>query len=125
MQSLSARVSLDYLKQQAKEILRAIRAGDHEALRMFRRIPRFTGASFETIQDASPRLQDAQHALALDYGFANWSELVHHVARLEELIGRNLPSVGTPPVPPRIAPSKVHRLHQSVVDGSLDEPLLN
>jgi hypothetical protein len=51
--------SLDYLKQQAKDLLAAIR---------------------ETLPDAS--LSDAQKSLAKQYGFRNWTELKAEVERL-------------------------------------------
>ena len=57
---LPARPSLDQLRKQAKERLRAMRAGDPAAT-----------------------LAAAQYAVARDYGFASWPRLVHHVESLE------------------------------------------
>lgn len=53
--SLPERPSLEYLKKQAKELLREIRPG---------------------------KLADAQRALAQEYGFANWAKLKTHVQSL-------------------------------------------
>ena len=47
--------SLEYLKKQAKELLRSMRQG---------------------------KLADAQHTLANEYGFANWAKLKSHVEAL-------------------------------------------
>ena len=74
---LPARPSLEHLRKQAKELLRAYQAGDAVALERFRaRIPR--------LADPGPPdkmiLADAQFVLAREYGFENWAELVHHVA---------------------------------------------
>ena len=74
---LPARPSLEQLRKQAKELLRAYRAGGAVAVERFRaRIPRLT--------DPGPPdkmiLADAQFVLAREYGFENWAELVHHVA---------------------------------------------
>jgi hypothetical protein len=52
---LPERPSLEYLRKQAKELLRTMSAG---------------------------KLADAQHTLAGEYGFANWSELKAHVITL-------------------------------------------
>src|SRR5215831_18208039 len=49
---LPEKPSLEYLKKQAKELLRSLRQG---------------------------KLADAQHALANEYGFATWAELKAHV----------------------------------------------
>ena len=74
---LPARPSLAQLRKQAKELLRAYRAGAAVAVERFRaRIPRLadTGPPDKMI------LADAQFVLAREYGFENWAELVHHVA---------------------------------------------
>ena len=74
---LPARPSLEQLRKQAKEFLRAYRVGDTDATDRFRaQIPR--------LADPAPPdemiLADAQFVLAREYGFENWAELVHHVA---------------------------------------------
>ncbi|MGA2579496.1 MAG: ankyrin repeat domain-containing protein [Bryobacteraceae bacterium] len=53
---LPEKPSLEYLKKQAKELLRSMRQG---------------------------KLADAQHTLANDYGFATWAKLKAHVEELE------------------------------------------
>jgi ankyrin repeat protein len=55
---LPARPNLEHLKKQAKEMLRAMEARPSEA---------------------EPTLADAQHVIAREYGFANWSALKTHV----------------------------------------------
>jgi ankyrin repeat protein len=59
-------LNLDQARRRAKELLRAARAGEGEALARFR-------------DDRAPRLADAQRAVAQDLGFASWPALVHHV----------------------------------------------
>lgn len=58
----SSRLSLEQLRKQAKELLRAHRAADPDALA---RLPQPT-----------PQLADAQHALAKELGYLNWAALV-------------------------------------------------
>ena len=53
---LPARPSLEQLRKQAKDRLKSLRA-----------------------QDAGATLADVQFALAREYGFTNWEDLVHHV----------------------------------------------
>jgi ankyrin repeat protein len=57
---LPERPSLDWLRKTAKQNLKTLRA-----------------------QNPTARLSDAQLALARDYGFASWRQLVSHVQRLE------------------------------------------
>ena len=57
---LPVRPDLEQLKHQAKDLLRAARAGDAEALAMI---------------GAGAKLADAQRALARSYGVASWPRL--------------------------------------------------
>jgi hypothetical protein len=59
-------LDLDQARRRAKELLRAARAGDPDALVRMR-------------DDRSPRLADAQHAVAADLGYRSWPDLVWHV----------------------------------------------
>lgn len=59
-------INLDQARRQAKELLRAARAGDPQALARLR-------------PGRSPRLADAQYAIAQELGFASWPTLVTHV----------------------------------------------
>src|SRR4051812_11797207 len=59
-------LDLDQARRRAKELLRAARARDPEALARLR-------------DDREPRLADAQRAVAQDLGFSSWPALVHHV----------------------------------------------
>ena len=55
-------IDLDQARRRAKELLRAARAGDRGALARMR-------------EDRSPRLADAQRAVAVELGFASWPAL--------------------------------------------------
>src|SRR5918992_671350 len=59
-------LDLDQARRRAKELLRAARAGDPDALARMR-------------DDRAPRLADAQRAVAADLGFRSWPALVAHV----------------------------------------------
>jgi ankyrin repeat protein len=56
-------VNLEQLRKQAKELVRAARAGDADAL--------------TRLGDLPPRLASAQLVLAREHGFRSWPELVH------------------------------------------------
>ena len=56
-------MNLEQLRKQAKELVRATRAGDEDAL--------------ARLGDLPPRLASAQLALAREHGFRSWAELVH------------------------------------------------
>jgi len=70
---LPAKPNLEYLKKQAKELLQDF----HE--RQSAVAERFLTVVTET---ATPKLSDAQHVIAQEYGFATWSHLKEHVEAL-------------------------------------------
>jgi ankyrin repeat protein len=67
---LPAKPNLEHLKRQAKELLRSFDQGEPGAVERFHSL-----ASLP----ASPKLADAQHVIARDYGFATWPKLKEHV----------------------------------------------
>ena len=73
---LPARPSLEQLRKQAKDLLRAVRAGDRAARSRFAAARR-DNESHET------RLADAQFVIARELGFASWARLKHHVAAFQ------------------------------------------
>jgi type II secretory ATPase GspE/PulE/Tfp pilus assembly ATPase PilB-like protein len=72
---LPANPNLEQLKKQAKDLLKAFKAGDPSVCHVLRYHYRFARASDETILKSEITLQEAQHALALDYGFKSWADL--------------------------------------------------
>jgi ankyrin repeat protein len=71
--TLPARPDLDQQKTLAKELLRAFRAGDGDAIARMR-------AALPDKNELT--LTDAQYVLAREYGFASWRELKDHIERL-------------------------------------------
>jgi ankyrin repeat protein len=69
--NLPERTSLEQLRKQAKDLLRAAKAGERSALE---RIVAHRRAAM-----AHPLLAHAQHAIAREYGFPNWSQLVRQL----------------------------------------------
>lgn len=78
MPALPVRTNLEQLRHQAKDLLRAAKAGDADALRRMR-------AASDRVELAS-----AQLALAREYGFASWARLKSEVERREILTSRDL-----------------------------------
>ena len=68
---LPARPSLEQLRKQAKDLLKACRAGESAAAERFRSI-------IGSVPPA-PSLADAQFVLAREYGFESWAALARHV----------------------------------------------
>jgi hypothetical protein len=62
---LPAKPNLEHLRKQAKELLHLAQLGDATAVGKFR--------------SGSPKLADAQHVIAREYGFESWPALKHHV----------------------------------------------
>ena len=83
--SMPPRANLEQLKKQAKELLKAYRSGQPPAIARFREsLPRFIGAVRGHPIPPSLSLRDAQHVVALEYGFGNWSQLHANIQEREE-----------------------------------------
>jgi hypothetical protein len=79
---LPTRPSLEQFKKQAKDLLKAARAGDHEALRRINdQSPDFDPAT-ATRTASSSVLADAQFAIAREYGFKSWPRFSQHLRDL-------------------------------------------
>ncbi|VIO65702.1 hypothetical protein CI1B_08090 [Bradyrhizobium ivorense] len=75
-----ARLNLEHLKKQAKELIRLYRRQAPEAYARFRStLPAATGRSDAAIAALDLRLHDAQSCVARDLGFASWPELRRYV----------------------------------------------
>ena len=81
---LPATPSLEHLKSQAKQLLKAHKEG---SLAPFQRIrsffPKLSDATDVEIQSATFSLQDAQLVIAREYGFASWTRLKEEVLHRE------------------------------------------
>ena len=67
---LPVRPNLEQLKHQAKDLLRAIRTGDEDAISDLRE------SRPDPIAPSDAKLADAQLALAKSYGASSWTRLV-------------------------------------------------
>ena len=75
---LPSAASLEQLRNQAKDTLRAHRRGDPACCALLRRLRQFADLPDDRILAAEVGLQQVQFALAMDYGFASWSALKAH-----------------------------------------------
>jgi ankyrin repeat protein len=73
---LPAKPNLEHLKNQAKDLLRSFQQGDAAAKERF--------ASLSTA--AAPKLADALHVVAREYGFTSWPKLKEHVESLTRFL---------------------------------------
>ncbi len=79
MRELPDSPSMEHLKGEAKDILRAHRRGDFSVCPTLRWLPRLHDEADESILASRVSLQEIQHALAMDYGFHSWSALCNFV----------------------------------------------
>src|SRR5712675_10717 len=80
--SLPSRPSLEQLKTQAKELLKALKSGEPADLQRFRE-NHPQGSSVDTsARDVSWSLSDAQLVIAREYGAASWPKLRERVAAM-------------------------------------------
>jgi ankyrin repeat protein len=73
---------LEQLRKQAKDLLRAARAGDPTALTRFRVLPSLAHAGDDELARAPLALHDAQSAIAREHGFPSWNALRERVEEL-------------------------------------------
>ena len=84
---LPARPNLEQLKNQAKDLLRAFRAGQPSARMRFREsLPRLRGASDSDPARASVSLRDAQQVVAAEYGFSSWPLMHAHIKERKNIV---------------------------------------
>jgi hypothetical protein len=82
--ALSARVNLEQSRKQAKDLLKAFKAGDAQVLDRIRwNHPRFRRLSDAEIQKRKFVLADAQLVVAHMHYFESWPKLVRHIEALE------------------------------------------
>ena len=82
--SLPARPNLEHLRNQAKDLLKAYRAGQLSALSRFRKsLSHLSGLTDDELVRLSLSLRDAQRVVATEYGFPNWTSMRSHVERKE------------------------------------------
>ena len=75
--TLPPQANLEQLRKQAKDLKKACAQGDAEAVGRARaHLPRLSNGGGES---TDLTLQEAQHVLAKEYGFAKWEELTHEV----------------------------------------------
>ena len=72
---LPIRPDLDHLKNEAKGVLKAHRAGDASCCEVLRHLRRFAEAPDAAILAGEVKLTEAQFALARAYGFRDWAAL--------------------------------------------------
>lgn len=77
--SLPSQPNWNFLRQQAKQVLKDHSQGDATVCPILRQLRRFSDAANSEILGARVTLGEVQLALALDYGFASWNALRDHV----------------------------------------------
>ena len=80
--SLPSRPNLEQLKNRAKDLLRAYRERQPDALTRLREsLRRYSHLSDDDLNELSLSLRDAQRVIAVEHGFANWSSIRNYVER--------------------------------------------
>jgi ankyrin repeat protein len=73
---------LDQLRKQAKDLLRAARAANRDALARFRILPSLAHAGDDELARTTLALHDAQSVIAREHGFPSWNALRERVEEL-------------------------------------------
>ncbi len=83
VQALSARINLEQSRKQAKDLVKAFKAGDAEALDRIRwNHPRFRGLTDAQIRARKFALADAQLVIARLHYLESWPKLLEHIDAL-------------------------------------------
>ena len=91
--SLAPQPNLEYLKKQAKALLKAYKQSNPEVIPRIKEYhPRLSGASDSDILSSAFSLQDAQLVIAREYGFESWPKLSATVSQLKEHLMSALPA---------------------------------
>ena len=77
--SLPTAPNLEHLKKQAKDLQKSHRNGNPECCEVLKLLHQFSELSEEEIISSNLSLNEAQLALALDYGFKSWGDLKKYV----------------------------------------------
>ena len=102
---LPVRPDLTQLKHQARDLLRAFRCGDPDALALF-------AEWHPEATPASAKLADAQHALARSYGAVNWTRVVQCCQLIDAIWDDDRETVR------RLVTANPHLLHESAGIGN-------
>jgi len=76
---LPPKPSLEQLKKQAKDLFAAHADRSPTCLSVLRHLHRFKDSPDQAVFTATLKLADIQFALAMEYGFTTWDELVRHL----------------------------------------------
>ena len=80
------RLNIEQARNQAKDLLKALKSRDRAAARRFRTtIPQLGASSDRDVFSAKLALHDAQRVIAIEHGCRSWPELVAHVRQSTEL----------------------------------------
>jgi ankyrin repeat protein len=76
MSQIPASPSLEFLRKEAKQLLRSARAGDERAIARFTlSLPALQRVPATSVRGDALRLHDAQSVVAREHGFRSWTEL--------------------------------------------------
>ncbi len=101
-------VSLEQQKKRAKELLKASRNGEPDALARLAQHAR-------SVEAGAPKLADAQHVIARELGFSKWEGLKAHAERAR--MARDILRSGAPSVPDKDARTLHIRCGSDIRDG--------
>ncbi|MCY2926299.1 MAG: ATPase, T2SS/T4P/T4SS family, partial [Planctomycetota bacterium] len=120
--SLPQRPSIEYLRKQAKSVLKRHNAGNAEVCLILRHLHRFTDATDEAVLSAELSLVEVQFALAMEYGFKDWNALKQHVESLEAVAAETA-SVSAPDAEPPWPELRRAIVAEAVAIGASDSHL--
>jgi type IV pilus assembly protein PilB len=81
--------SIQQLKHQAKDVLKAHKSGDEACAEVLSALEKFSDKPARHILETTLTLQEVQHALARSYQFSSWTDLTETVAAMNGQVDAN------------------------------------
>ena len=113
---LPDRPSLENLKKRAKHLHKMLQTGDSGSVaRVKEHLPRLSAIPKAEVPDAEVTLQEVQYVIAVEYGYAKWSELVADIGKEDSTANLIRRLWGRPGL--ESLKKRAKRVHQTVQAG--------
>lgn len=113
---LPVRPSLENLKKRAKQFHKRVQAGETGSMALAReRLPRLSAIAEAEVLGAGVTLQEVQYVIAVEYGYAKWSELITDIGKKDSTASVARRLFGRPSL--ESLKQRAKHVHKMVKDG--------
>ncbi len=113
---LPDRPSLENVGKRAKQLHKMVRDGETDSLACVKEcLPRLSALAVSEVSGAGVTLQEVQYVIAVEYGYAKWSELVDDIGKEDSVARVTRRLFGRPGL--EMLQQGAKRVHKMVQDG--------